>query len=124
MQMLSLLNDPVLAIQRQSNGEESDDDDDGDGEEGTATETVPIRIAERRYIAECAVRGPSVLGDQKGYAFHVEFLVALIASCKRRALGEARCSPEPVPVKTALDSPRLSQIEPEVKHDSPLKCQG
>jgi hypothetical protein len=117
---------PVLAIQQQLNGDQCDDDDDDDDKENTPTQTAPIRIAERRYIAECAVRNPSVLHDQKGYAFHVEFSVALIALCKRRDRRpvKTRCSPEPVPVKSALDSPRLSQIEPEVKRDSPLKCQG
>ncbi|BDD61500.1 hypothetical protein MAP00_006542 [Monascus purpureus] len=125
MQILSLLNGPVLTIQRQSNGEESDDDDDGDDKEGTAAEIVPIRIAERRYIAECAVRDPSVLRDQKGYAFHVECSVTLIALCKRRDRRQVttRCSPEPASVKTALDSPRLSEREPIVKRDNPLKCQ-
>jgi hypothetical protein len=122
------LNAPVLAIQQQLNGEQSDDDDDDDNKDSAPAETTPIRIAERRYIAECAVRDPSVLHDQKGYAFHVEFSINLIALCKRRDRRPAKteCSPEPVPVKTDLDSPRLSEIEPNppVKRDTPLKCQG
>jgi hypothetical protein len=120
------LNAPVLAIQQQLNGDQCDDDDDDDDKENAPAQTTPIRIAERRYIAECAVRDPSVLHDQKGYAFHIEFSVALIALCKRRDRRpvKTRCSPEPVPVKTSLDSPRLSQIEPEIKRDAPLKCQG
>ncbi|KAE8547698.1 hypothetical protein EYB25_009491 [Talaromyces marneffei] len=119
------LNAPVLAIQQQLNGEQSDDDNDDD-KGGIPTETVPIRIAKRRYIAECAVRDPSVLHDQKRYAFHVEFSVALIALCKRRDRRpvKTRCFPEPVSVKTVLDPPRLSEIEPIVKRDTPLKCQG
>ncbi|EED12757.1 conserved hypothetical protein [Talaromyces stipitatus ATCC 10500] len=118
------LNAPVLAIQQQLNGEQSDDDDDDD-KGGIPTETVPIRIAERRYIAECAVRDPSVLRDQKGYAFHVEFSTNLIALCKRRDRRQVttRCSPELASVKTTLDSPRLPEREPIVKRDNPLKCQ-
>jgi hypothetical protein len=119
------LNAPVLAIQQQLNGEQPDDDDDDDKENAPA-QTAPIRIAERRYIAECAVRDPSVLHDQKGYAFHVEFSVALIALCKRRDRRpvKTRCPPEPVSVKTVLNPPQLSEIKPIVKHDTPLECQG
>jgi hypothetical protein len=118
------LNAPVLAIQQQLNGEQSDDDDNDDVKEVGPADVESIRIAERRYIAECAVRDPSMLQDQKGYIFHIEFSVNLIALCKRRDRRpvKTRCSPEPVPVKTALDSPRLSQIEPEIKRDTPLKC--
>ncbi|PCG88061.1 hypothetical protein PENOC_112680 [Penicillium occitanis (nom. inval.)] len=109
------LNALVLAIQQQLNGEQCDDDDDDDDKENAPAQTAFIRIAERRYIAECVVRDPSVLRDQKGYAYHVEFAIALIALCKRRDRRpvKTRCSPEPVPVKSASDSPRLSQIEPE-----------
>jgi Protein of unknown function (DUF3435) len=118
-------NAPVLAIQRQLNGDESEDDGDDD-KGGTPTESVPIRIAERRYIAEFAMRDPSAFRDQKGYSLHVEFSVNLIALCKRRDRRQTKrkCSSEPLPIEHVADSPRPPQMESMVKRDSPLKCQG
>ncbi|EED22481.1 hypothetical protein TSTA_059790 [Talaromyces stipitatus ATCC 10500] len=57
------LNAPVLAIQRQLNGEQSNNDNNNDNKGNIPTKTAPTRIAERRYIMECMVRDPSIFSN-------------------------------------------------------------
>jgi hypothetical protein len=53
---------PVIAIQRQLNGEFSDDEDST-----SESETVQIKFVERRRIAEAALSDSSTFADQKGF---------------------------------------------------------
>jgi len=115
---------PVLEIQRQLNGEVLEDEDSI-----SEFERVPIKLAERRRIAEAALSDPSVFANQKGFRRHIDLCVDMIALCKRWERRERRrsgkdCLPRGISVKMA-DEPILSpKSEPEEKRAGPLQCEG
>jgi hypothetical protein len=112
---------PVIAIQRQLNGEFSDDEDIT-----SESETVQIKFVERRRIAEAALSDPSTFADQKGFRRHIDLSIDMIALCKRRErqrprTNNSRGSP---PVKITEVPTILPKSEPEETPNVPLKCKG
>ncbi|QKX63180.1 uncharacterized protein TRUGW13939_10349 [Talaromyces rugulosus] len=110
---------PVLAIQRQLNGEITDDEDDS-----LEIEMTEIRLAERRQIAEVALRDPSTFMNRKGFGLHVEFVVNMTALCRRRERPRLRKhQPQKESPSKVADGPTRSiKLEPEIKRDQPLTC--
>src|SRR5436190_13443935 len=68
-------------------------------------ETVQIKLAERRRIAEAALCDLSPFTDQKGFRRHISLSIDMIALCKRRERQRPRtnCSRERLSVKTEDD---------------------
>lgn len=110
---------PVLAIQRQLNGEITDDEDDD-----LEIEMAEIRLGERRYIAEVALRDPSTFMNRKGFGLHIEFVTNMTALCRRRERPRPQTHQlqQELPGKVANDPTRSMKVEPEIKRDQPLRC--
>jgi hypothetical protein len=112
---------PVDEIQRQMRGQSSD------RKEATPEpETITIKFAERRRIAEAALSNPSKFIGQDGFRRHAKCCLNMIALCKRR---ERRCprrnDPEgPLTVRVTNIPVILPQLESEKKHNTSLKCEG
>jgi hypothetical protein len=112
---------PVIAIQRQLNGDFSDDEDTT-----SESETAQIKFVERRRIAEAALSDLSTFADQKGFRRHVDLSISMIALCKRRErrcprINNSRGRPS---VKMTEIPIILPKSEPEEKRNIPLKCNG
>jgi hypothetical protein len=112
---------PVDEIQRQMRGQSS--------EREVATpepETIRIKFAERRRIAEAALTNPSRFIGQERFRRHAKCCLNMIALCKRRERRSPRRNdPEgPLTVRVTNTPVILPQLESEKKHNTSLKCEG
>jgi hypothetical protein len=81
--------------------------------------TPPTKFAERRWIAE-ALLCDSSCGDQRRFHRHLDLFTDMIALCKRRE----RQRPRTRSVRMGNDTVNLPKLDPEEKHEIPLKCIG
>jgi hypothetical protein len=112
---------PVIAIQRQLNGEFSNDEDTT-----SESEIIQIKFVERRRIAEAALSDPSTFPDQKGFRRYIDLSINMIALCKRRERRRPRTNSfRGRPSVKMTEAPIiLPKSEPEEKRNVPLKCNG
>ena len=112
---------PVLAIQQQLNGEDSDDE-----VKISETEMDQIRLVERRRIAEVALSDPSTFADCRPFSVHIDFAINMIALCKRRErpLPQAQRPQVSISVRIANNPPHSPKLEPRIKWNIPLKCKS
>ncbi|OQV11319.1 hypothetical protein CLAIMM_15173 [Cladophialophora immunda] len=114
------LHAPINEIQRQLRGDGSDGN-----EEGPEPRVPPIKLEERRRIAEFAVGGASRFTGQNGFEAHVEFCLNAIALCKRRECRDPRPTKRQNEVPEAWDDGPLRVAEVgtrKMKRTEPMKC--
>jgi hypothetical protein len=112
---------PVLAIQQQLNGEDSDDEF-----KISETEVDQIRLVERRLIAEVALSDLSTFADCRPFSVHIDFAINMIALCKRREcpLPQAQRPQVSTSIQIANNPPHSPKLEPHIKCNIPLKCKS
>ena len=105
---------PITDIQRQLNGELLSDND-------ASNSVFQFKFVERHRIAEALLCDLSS-ADQRRFHRHLDLFTDMIALCKRRERQRPRT--RSVRMEDDDHAVNLPKLDPEEKHEIPLKCIG